>query len=116
MLVTYKSSVPIQAVIGAIITFQRNALGISQTRFSDLLGCSKSTLSKIESGKITLGIDNLLLIISLLDLDIFKFSSALQVSISALQKDGVYVFNKKDIENKALDGINLDKLETFFED
>ncbi|WP_180056163.1 helix-turn-helix transcriptional regulator [Acinetobacter sp. YH12142] len=112
----YKSSVPIQVVIGAIITFQRNALGITQTRFSDLLGCSKSTLSKIESGKITLGIDNLLLIISLLNLDLLKFSSALKVSVNVLHQEGVYVFNKKDIENKSLDGINLAKLETFFED
>lgn len=113
---SYKSSVPLQVVIGSIITFQREALGISQTRFSDLLGCSKSTLSKIESGKITLGVDNLFLIISLLDIDLFEFVDALKRSVEVLQNSGIYVFNKKDIENKVLDEINLDKLESFLED
>ena len=112
----YKSSVPLQIVIGSIITCQREALGISQTRFSDLLGCSKSTLSKIESGKITIGLDNLFLIISLLDMNFFDFATALNRSVEILQKEGVYVFNKKDIENNVLDGIDLDKLENFLED
>lgn len=112
----YKSSVPLQVVIGAIITFQRNALGISQTQFSELLGCSKSTLSKVESGKITIGVDNLFFILSLLDMDLFKFSKALQKSVTVLQQEGIYVFNKKDIESKSWDEMNLGKLETILED
>lgn len=88
-------------VIGVIISSRRKALGLKQKEFSDLIGLTDSSVSKIEKGSTALNIESLFIILSVLNISLEDFKEFLQLSIYILIYDEkIYVYTPNDLKSR----------------
>lgn len=94
-------------VIGVIISSRRKALGLKQKDFSDLIGLTDSSVSKIEKGSTALNIESLFIILSVLNISLDEFKELLQLSIYILIYDEkIYVYTPNDLKSRKTETSN----------
>lgn len=88
-------------VIGVIVSAKRKSLGLKQKDFSDLIGLTDSSVSKIEKGSTSLNIESLFIILSVLNITLDEFRDLLQLSLYILMyKEKIYVYLPNDLKPK----------------
>lgn len=86
-------------VIGVIISSKRKSLNLKQREFSDLIGLTDSSVSKIEKGHTALNIESLFIILSVLGIALDEFKDLLQLSLYILSyEENIYVYVPNDLK------------------
>ena len=80
------------AVLGVVLSGLRKEKNIEQKDFSQLMGLSQASYSRLEGGKATFSVDQMFMAADALDIEYGELSDRLNNTIENLANNGVRVF------------------------